>query len=315
VDVTLLLNVAIIGVLAIVLTHALMSRGRRGTDEDILRRLDGQADGKKRAPKHGSIVLDQKDSGIDNVAKVLAKPLEGSDYERNRLSLLLAQAGYRGEKAVFTFLAVKITMAVVGLVVGLVLYKFYGPEEAPWHKIIMYPLGGLCFGFFAPQFWLSSAASSRSDKITRALPDALDMLTIMVEAGLGLDAGIQRCADEMRKPFPEIAEELMLSSRETQLGLKRSEALSKMAKRTGVKEMQALVAMLTQAERFGTSIATGLRVHAQSLRTKRRQKAEEAAGKVATKLVFPLILFIFPTIFIVTVGPAAFQIAGMFSSR
>lgn len=314
-DIKSVLNVGLIGLATALLAAFFLNRGRRAGDGDISRRLTGRAASAKSAKsahKRTRLVEHQQNTRIENVAKVLARPLEGSDYERNRLSMKLAQAGYRNERATAMFLATKMGLSIFGLIAGFVLYKSIGDPNASWDQIILWPMGGLGAGFFSPQLWLDSSARSRSEKIGNALPDMLDMLVIMVEAGLGLDAGIQRCADEMQKPFPDIAEELRQTSRETQLGLKRSEALKRMGERTGVKEMQALVAMLTQAERFGTSIATGLRVHSESLRIKRRQKAEEVAGKVATKLVFPLILFIFPTIFIVTVGPAAMKIAAMF---
>lgn len=312
-ETTSVLNIAIIGVMVALITRLVLSGSKRRSAEDVLRRLEGRAEGKKGSSKNTALVTPKKKRSIDGVAKVLAKPLQGSAYERNRLSLKLAQAGYRHERAVAIFLATKITLAVITLIGGLIVYKYHAPENAEWFQIMLYPLGGLCVGFFGTQLWLDRAARIRSEKISNALPDALDMLTIMVEAGLGLDAGIQRCAEEMRGPYPEIAEELTLAGRETQLGLKRSDAMTKMANRTGVKEMKALVTMMTQAERFGTSIARGLRVHAEALRIKRRQKAEETAGKVATKLIFPLILFIFPTIFIVTAGPAAMQIGSMFN--
>ncbi|UCD28716.1 MAG: type II secretion system F family protein [Planctomycetota bacterium] len=137
---------------------------------------------------------------------------------------------------------------------------------------------------------------------------------VSVEAGLALDAGLQRVSEEMHAVHKELSEEMQIATLETQMGVPRAEALENMARRTGVSEMQALIAVITQAERFGTSVAKALRIQAETLRNKRRLKAEERAQKTAVKLMLPLILFIFPSIFVVLVGPAGLKIAKIFSA-
>jgi len=303
-------NVAGIGVLSALLLWALIHRRRPGRGDEVSRRLTGS----ERAARRGeSTVIDpQSWGGVESVARVLAKPLEGTEYERNKVSLKLAQAGFRREQAVVLYLASRIAFGIVGIATGMLLSRHFTPPEARWYESLAWPLGGMCVGFYLPHLILNYLANHRALKITRGLPDSLDMLVVMVEAGLGLDAAIQRCSQELRKAYPEVSDEWRLAARETQMGLSRAEAMQKMAARTGVPEMQTLVAILTQAERFGTSVATALRTQAEMLRIKRRQRAEEAAAKTAVKLVFPLVLFIFPTIFIVLAGPAAVRIVQMF---
>jgi len=302
-------NIAIITLLAGTIAHWLLNGGLKADGESIHRRLAGRSRGARGGDAAAAtLVQTGRPGGLGAVAEALAKPLQGSSYERTQLSLKLAQAGYRQPEAVTLFLAAKFAIAFAGLGVAWMLQTRFGPTHALWYERFAWPLGGFCTGFYLPQFWLNATASGRSQRIARGLADSLDMLVVMVEAGLGLDAAIHRCADEMDKAYPDIAGEWRLAAKETQMGLTRSEALRKMSDRTGVSEMRSLVAIITQAERFGTSIATALRVHAEALRTRRRQQAEEAAAKTAVKLIFPLILCIFPTIFLVLAGPAVIKI-------
>ena len=166
---------------------------------------------------------------------------------------------------------------------------------------------GAGFGFLAPDLWLSSATAKRKDQIRKGLPDTLDMLVISVESGLGLDAAFQRVGDEMRMVHPLLSEELQLVTLESQMGIPRNEALVNLTTRTGLDEVRSLVAIINQAERFGTSIARALRNQSDALRVKRRQAAEERAQKTTVKLMAPLILFIFPAILVVLAGPAALK--------
>lgn len=166
---------------------------------------------------------------------------------------------------------------------------------------------GMALGFAAPDFWLSMATSKRAETIRNGLPDTLDLLVISVESGLGLDAAFQRVGDEMRLVHPALSEEIQIVTLESQMGIPRSEALMNLAQRTGIDEVRSLVAIINQAERFGTSIARALRNQSDALRTKRRQAAEERAQKTTVKLMAPLILFIFPAILVVLAGPAALK--------
>jgi len=171
--------------------------------------------------------------------------------------------------------------------------------------IVMCAIGA---GFLAPNLWLGSAISKRVDAVRQGLPDTLDMLVISVESGLGLDAAFQRVGDEMKHVHPVLAEELQLVTLESQMGIARSEALRNLTIRMGLDEVKSLVAIINQAERFGTSIARALRNQSDALRTKRRQAAEERAQKTTVKLMLPLILFIFPAMLVVLAGPAALRV-------
>ncbi|MGH7201908.1 MAG: type II secretion system F family protein, partial [Planctomycetaceae bacterium] len=159
--------------------------------------------------------------------------------------------------------------------------------------------------FYLPEIGLRLLMRSRQEKVFLGLPDALDLLVVCVEAGLGLDAGMRRVADELGDSHPEVCAEFHMANRQLQIGRKRREVLHDLGVRTGVDDMKALAAILIQADKFGSSIAQALRVQSDSMRVKRRQLAEERAAQTAVKMIFPLVLFIFPGIFVVLVGPAA----------
>ena len=159
-------------------------------------------------------------------------------------------------------------------------------------------------GFILPDFWLGRQVKARQRLLRLALPDALDLLVICVEAGLGLDQALLYVSQELRIAHPELCEEFDLVNAEVHVGKTRMEALRSLATRTGVDDLQALVATLVQTDRFGTSVAQSLRIHSDDLRTKRRQRAEEMAAKTTVKMVFPLVFFIFPALFVVILGPA-----------
>jgi tight adherence protein C len=172
---------------------------------------------------------------------------------------------------------------------------------------LAFALSAAGVGYVFPGFLLARIAKRRQHRIRLSLPDALDLLVVSVEAGLGLDQAIQRVADELAFAHPELAEELRLINLELRAGKARSDALHNLAERTGVDDVASLVAMLVQTDRFGTSVAQSLRVHSDTLRTKRRQRAEEAAAKTGVKMVFPLVFCIFPAIWVVTIGPAVIK--------
>jgi len=176
-------------------------------------------------------------------------------------------------------------------------------------KSVQYILGFGALGFYLPQFVLGQLKSARQKEIFLTLPDALDLLVVCVESGLGLDAGLRKVTDEMKGHCKTLCEELALSNLQMQMGRPRREVLHDLGVRTGVDDVKSLAAILIQADRFGSSIAQALRVQSDSMRTRRRQIAEEKAAKTAVQLIFPLVLFIFPAIFVVLVGPAAIQIS------
>ena len=240
---------------------------------------------------------------VEKVAPLAVKPVMPKDSaEMSKLRLKLCSAGFRSENVSTIFLASKTLMGIGGLI-GCGLYAVTAGKPLPDAAGMVIFGAGVCF--LLPNFWLSSVSKRRREKIKEGLPDALDLMVVGVEAGLGLDAAIQRVGDELQNVHPPLSEEMHIASLETQMGIPRSEALQNLASRTMVEEVRALVAIINQAEKFGTSIARALRNQGEALRMKRRQAAEERAQQCAVKLMMPLILFIFPSIFIVLVGPAA----------
>ncbi|MCH7884035.1 MAG: type II secretion system F family protein [Planctomycetes bacterium] len=242
---------------------------------------------------------------IKSVAPIAVRPMQKQDAEKmSRLRIKLATGGFRSDTAPTTFLASKTIMAVI---LGLAAAAFVWAKGYAFPNAIGITMIGVGLGFLAPDLWLSSAISKRSELIRNGLPDTLDLLVITVESGLGLDAAFQRVGDDMKYVHPALSEELQLVTLETQMGIPRSEALANFGARSGVEEARSLVAIVNQAERFGTSIARALRNQSDSLRVKRRQRAEERAQKTSVKLMAPLILFIFPAILVVLAGPAALK--------
>ncbi|HWL93682.1 MAG TPA: type II secretion system F family protein [Phycisphaerae bacterium] len=253
-----------------------------------------------------------RSSVFEKAAPLLSRPvMPMKAEEQTNLRSKMAQAGFRRESAVSLFLASKsaafVACGLVGAVMGI-------QSEKELLGIIGQTIFAAGLGFMLPNLWLNMSIRKRAEHIRNGLPDALDLMVVGVEAGLGLDAALLRVSDEMKTVYPQLAEEFQISCVETQMGVQRSEALGKMAERSAVLEMKALTAVIAQAEKLGTSIAKALRTQAESLRTKRRQRAEERAQKTAVKLLLPLILFIFPTIFIVLAGPAAVQLMETFGS-
>jgi len=170
-------------------------------------------------------------------------------------------------------------------------------------------VGAASAGYFLPMLWLRYAVSARKDKLLKAFPDALDLMVVCVEAGLGLDAAIGRVSSEIKFVHPELAEEFNLVSLELRTGLSRLEALKNLSRRIDLEEVGSLVALLVQTDKFGTSVGQALRVHSDSMRVNRQLRAEELAAKLPVKLLFPLVFFIFPSLFVVVVGPAGIKIA------
>ena len=242
---------------------------------------------------------------MKTVAPIAVRPAKKQDAEEmSKLRMRLATAGYRGEGAPTTFLASK---TIVAICLGAAAAGYAWAKGSPLPTAAGIVMIGAGLGFLAPDLWLKSGISKRMEKIRHGLPDTLDMLVISVESGLGLDAAFQRVGEEMRSVHPVLAEELQLVTLEAQMGIPRTEALTNLSTRTGLEEVRSLVAIINQAERFGTSIARALRNQSDALRVKRRQAAEERAQKTTVKLMAPLILFIFPAILVVLAGPAALK--------
>jgi len=219
----------------------------------------------------------------------------------------LIRAGFREEGAINYFYSSKVLVPLVLCIIALVT----GIADAT-SPIFVY-LMCLALGFLAPDFWLGRVITNRQAKIRRGLPDVLDLLVICIEAGLGLDQATARTVEELRSAQPVISDEIGVVVLEQRAGKPRAEAWRHLADRTAVESVQQVVAVLIQSEKFGTSVAKNLRVHSEVMRSKRRQAVEEQAAKTTVKLVFPLVFFIFPTIFIVTIGPAAIMMMESFA--
>ncbi|MEE8171145.1 MAG: type II secretion system F family protein [Phycisphaerae bacterium] len=247
-----------------------------------------------------------RSSLLSKAAPMLSRPMMPKDEEhQSTLRRKLANAGYRKESTPPVFLASK---TVGGIVLGGLALFFAISSGKPFMTMFGYAAVAGGIGFLIPELWLYSVRKQRMQLIRQGLPDALDLMVVSVEAGLGLDASMQRVGDEMAIAHPELCEELQITTVETQMGIGRAVALERMSERVGIDEMKSLVAVITQAEKLGTSVAKALRAQADSLRTKRRQRAEEKAQKTAVKLMLPLILFIFPAIMIVLGAPAGIKI-------
>ena len=235
----------------------------------------------------------------------LSMPEEG--FEQSSLKLRFTHAGIRNPAAPAAFFGVK-TLLTLGLpLAGFALMSMSG--DAPrGAQLALLLLVLASVGYYGPNIVLNKLVSTRQRDIFEAFPDALDLMTVCMEAGLGTEAAMMRVADDLQLKSPALADELRLVNLELRAGSDRERALRNLAIRTGVEEVDGFVTMISQAERFGTSIALSLRIHAEMLRTRRRQRAEEAAAKIALKLLFPLIFCIFPALMVVLMGPAMIQI-------
>jgi len=229
----------------------------------------------------------------------------GSEVQRGSLKIKLANAGFRSENAAGIYQGIRVACLAAFLLPALF---FFLLKDGFTMKSMQYTiiLGGL--GFYLPQIVLWHLRTTRQKEIFLTLPDALDLLVVCVESGLGLDAALRKVTEEMKGHAKVICEEFSLANLQLQMGRPRREVLHDLGVRTGVDDVRSLAAILIQADRFGSSIAQALRVQSDSMRVRRRQRAEEKAAKTAVQLIFPLVLFIFPAIFVVLVGPAAIQI-------
>ncbi len=223
-----------------------------------------------------------------------------SPKELGQLRLRLVQAGFRRDEALTIFFGIRVSFA-------LALFAMFSTSLIMPRPNITIALAGMALGYVLPGMVLARLAKRRAHRIRLSLADALDLLVVSVEAGLGLDQAMTRVGNELAFAYPDLSAELRLVNLELRAGKARPEALRNLADRTGVDDLSSLVTMLIQTDKFGTSVAQSLRVYSETLRTKRRQRAEEAAAKTGVKMVFPLVLCIFPAIWVVTIGPAAIK--------
>jgi tight adherence protein C len=248
---------------------------------------------------------------IEHIAKLtspLAKlSLPDDNWERSTVRTRFIMAGFRHPSAPVIFFAAK---TILALLLPLLLFMALSSigQQQDVNMLLIYLLTAATLGTYLPNIILRQLIARRQRDIFESFPDALDLMTICVEAGLGVDAALSRVATEIGLASPVLSEEMTLVTLELRAGSTKEKALRNLALRTGVEDVDALVSMLIQAERFGTSIAASLRIQSDLLRTKRRMRAEETAAKIGLKLLFPLIFFIFPALLVVLMGPAMIQI-------
>ncbi|MGB6743183.1 MAG: type II secretion system F family protein [Terracidiphilus sp.] len=278
--------------------------------EAMLKRISEVIDPQIKKPSKRSLMdtIQQTGSSLGGVVEHFEHVLPKSQAEVSVVSQRLIRAGYRNESAVKVFYGMKVLLplllVILAAVTGLahMLSPFFVYATA------------LGLGFLGPDFWLGRQITKRQKCITRGLPDVLDLLVICIEAGLSLDQATARTAVELQSAQPELCDELHVVVLEQRAGRPRGEAWKHLADRTGVESLRNMVSMLIQSEQLGTSIAKTMRVHGDTLRTQRVQQVEELAAKTSVKLVFPLVFFIFPALFLVVLGPAVLVMIDSFKA-
>lgn len=271
------------------------------TDPQIVqRRLSNLAAAPSSAPAQASVIEDTGSPLARRVRSFVPK----SPKEMGRIERIMAGAGYMGAWPATVF---AIAQIATPLALFAVAYYVLGTGTG-----LLVGLLAAGVGYFLPTLWLGRAIEKRKRAIQNGLPDAIDLMIVCIESGSGLDQAMNRVAEELALPYPELARELELVSAETRAGKARLEAFKNFAERTKVDDVRSLVAMLVQTDRFGTSVGQALRTHAETSRTKRRQRAEEKAAKLGVKLLFPLVFCLFPAFYTVVLGPAMIRIFTQF---
>lgn len=249
----------------------------------------------RNKPQEKPQIRERIQQALDPLSRAL--PISPTDVSKTRGWLI--QAGYRDQQHVSIYRGLRVLFAAIGFFSVFLVSGFNSP---------LLLLGMFALGFFIPRFLLKRKIQERQRRIRLALPDALDLTVICVEAGLPLDQALNRVGEDLSHAHPELSGEFHLFGLETRAGKPRVEALRNLYLRTGVEDVRSLVGTLVQTDRFGTSVAQALRVHSDSLRTERRQRAEEQAAKTTVKMIIPLVLFVMPSLIFVTVGPAVIQL-------
>jgi tight adherence protein C len=267
-----------------------MMRNRRGGQQ-----LDADSEDKNLRKNEALAAV------LERATQPLAETVRGNEKAMGQLREKLVNAGFRRESTPVVFKGIQLILTGVGLFIGGV---FGMLADGLSQGLILKAAAGIVIGFILPKLILDLLVKRRKEKIFLGMPAALDLMVVCVEAGLGMDQALRKVADEMLKIHIEIGEEFSIANQQLQYGKSRSEVLQALGFRSGVDDLKQLTAILIQADRFGSSIASALRVQSDSMRVKRRQIAEEKAAKTAVKMIFPLVLFIFPGIFVVLVGPA-----------
>lgn len=308
-DITIIIPLVVFVVTALILITSIIFTTsfieRRALLKKIEKRGAGQAPGAQASPIAGAT---QKQSlwrqfflGTASHLGGIAKPKSEENLSRVHENLL--SLGYKGQNVATIFSGIKVLCAIIMPAAFFFLKTFMQISMTP---LLM--LSGFIFlvliGFYLPEIWLRMKIARRKEKILEGFPDALDMLVVCIESGMGMDSAINRVAHEMQYGNKPLSEEFKLYNRELRVGKSRRDALKGLSRRIKLEEVHSLVTLLIQTDKFGTSIAQSLRAHSDFLRVQRHQKAEEKAAKLALKLLFPLIFFIFPSLFVIILGPA-----------
>ncbi len=290
-----------VGALATIAGVLVTGRGRK-----LEARIDAMA-GRERPDekKKPETVAQMARAALPKIGKIIVPEDEA---ERTKIRARMVHAGLYHRQAMHIFLGVKLAMLVLATVVGVGLTT---TKLVPITQALPISMVLFVAGMIGPSFWLDKRKKRRQMMIRRGLPDALDVLIICLEGGLGLQAGLKRVSDELRSAHPILGGELKIVDREIQLGRGPGEALQHFARRTDLEEALSLASVVGQSERFGASLVKSLKTHSETLRLKRRQKAEEKAQQAATKILFPTLLLIFPALFVILLAPAVYQVTAM----
>jgi tight adherence protein C len=297
--------------LSVSLASYLESRQER---RKLLGRIQGEAPGRSNAKL--SARSSQNRAVKDQIVKLATavgkkvKPESGSSVSPLKVAFL--RAGYRQHNILIAFYGAKTLLAVI-LPALVIMIKLFAFKSMALTSLTILTVGVAVVGFYIPNLWLQFKVSKRREQMLEGFPDALDLMVVCVEAGMGIDAVIQRVGSEMKMRNKVVSEEFHYLSLELRAGKSRADAMRNLAMRANLEDVSSLVTLLIQTDRFGTSVSQALRVHSTSMRTKRYQRAEEMAAKLPVKLVFPLICFIFPALFVVIVGPAVIKIIRAFT--
>ncbi len=307
VAVAMLAHLTVFALVLGVFAHREESRRRR----EILGRTLGVSPEDKSGEPHGVLgwLASSLAAAVVSFGRTV-KPSKAEDISKTRAKLM--HAGFRGQNAVEVFWGIKIGMVLAGIGMAALAAMVVVPTLRWEYKFTLCAAVVSVF-FYTPGLYLDVLVNRRQKAIQNGLPDALDLLVVCVEAGMGLDGAIQRVGQELAVKEPVLSSELRILTLELRAGKSRREALKNLASRVGLEDVASLVALLIQADMFGTSIAQTLRVYAEAMRTKRFQRAEEIAAKLPVKLLFPLVFFIFPTLLMIILGPAGIRLMDMFS--
>lgn len=281
---------------------------QRGQAEPLERRIESALSDRAAPVEQANVSFSREQSGlVDTALEPLAKVAKPTDeQELNTLRSRLAHGGYRTERALTVFLFSKLALCLVGAG-GVMLYNSLRPE--PMAQPALYTVVAMIIGFYAPSIWLYGRVQERQASLARDLPNTLDLLVTCVEAGLGIDAALNRVATDSPLAQGLLADELRLASLEMRAGVTRSDAMRRLAARCGLPDLRYLALVMVQSEMFGTSVAKALRTMADSLRVRRMQDAERRAATAAVKMTLPLVLCILPALFTILLGPAAVSVA------